>query len=100
MTQPTLFEKPKTLDDKFWDFHKANPKVYEMLEELALNLYAHGKSRVGMKMLFEVIRWKTMLRTVGDDFKLNNSYTSRYARLIVDHNPQLKNFFETRRLHS
>src|SRR5690554_2441073 len=99
-SQPTLFEKPQTLDDKFWEFHKKNPQVYSMLEDMALDLYAHGKSKIGIGMLFEVMRWKTMLQTTDSDYKLNNSYRSRYARLLADNHSQLKNFFEIRKLHS
>ncbi|MCP4448536.1 MAG: hypothetical protein GY811_24845 [Myxococcales bacterium] len=46
-------------------------------------------------MLFEYLRVSS-LRTSGRDFKLNNSYTSRYARLIVDREPDLADLFELR----
>jgi hypothetical protein len=40
------------------------------------------------------------MKTVGDDFKLNNNYHSRYARLIMEREPGLDGFFETRGLRS
>ena len=52
-------------------------------------------------MLFEVLRWEWIIRGLPDtaeEFKLNNNYTSRYARLIMESEPGLEGVFETRRL--
>jgi hypothetical protein len=49
-------------------------------------------------MLFEVLRWRRMLRTAGDEFQLNNNYRSYYARLIMLQESDLEDVFETRRL--
>jgi len=35
-----------------------------------------------------------------DGWKLNNNYTSRYARLVMDECPDLDGFFNTRELQS
>ena len=73
--------------------------MYEGLVRLARELTAQGRARVGIKMLFEVLRWQHALRTTGDEFKLNNNYHSHYARLIMSQEPDLDGVFETRRLH-
>lgn len=89
--------KPKRLIDlQFEKFHKENPKVYQELVALTQQAYDRGRKRVGMRMLFEVIRWNRYITTTDPEFKMNNSYTSRYARLIMAENPHFRGIFETR----
>lgn len=88
------------LEQGFRDFHGANPHVYVRLVELARQLRERGHRRVGMKMLFEVLRWEHALRTTGDDFRLNNNYTAYYARLVMEREPDLDGIFETRELRT
>lgn len=58
---------------------------------------------MGIAMLWERMRWELTVETdsvdLGDDFKLNNNYRSRYARLIMNNEPDLAGFFDIRRLH-
>lgn len=51
-----------------------------------------------MKGVFEVLRWEWSISMTDPDFKLNNIYTSRYARLLMQKHPELEDFFETRRI--
>lgn len=93
--------KPKeTIGDRFTRFHADNPKVYEALVRLARIAKSKGHKTVGMKMLFEVVRWEVYLETTDPNFKLNNVFTSRYARLIMKQEKDLADFFETRELKS
>lgn len=92
--------EPSELDKKFWAFHKENPQVFEKLEELALQAYTHGRKKIGIGMIFEVLRWNSNMSTSGDNYKLNNSYRSRYVRILIDKHPEYKNLFETRRIKS
>lgn len=89
-----------SIEHSFAEFHRANPWVCEALTKLALDLHARGRKRIGMKMLFEVLRWQHALATIDEHsvFVLNNSLTSRYARLIMEQNPELAGIFETRKL--
>lgn len=98
--QSSLFEK--TLDQRFAEFHQANPHVYARLVEMARALKNRGHRRVGIKMLFEVIRWEELIVTddPSSEFNLNNSYSSRYARLVMAENPDLAGLFETRAIRS
>jgi hypothetical protein len=86
-----------TTDLDFEAFHLLNPHVYERLTELAQQLHRQGITRYGIAGLFEVLRYEHALTTAGDEFKLNNNYRAYYARLIMDRNPNLNSFFETRR---
>ncbi len=100
MTQIDIFAPPSTIDAAFWDFHRKNPQVYRKLIEMTQQAKAAGRKRVGMKMLFEVIRWEHLVHTRSDDFALNNSFTSRYTRILQERHPELADMFEVRRLSS
>ena len=85
------------IDRAFNAFRRANPHVEVELVRLTRELQGKGVERVGMKMLFEVLRWSA-LRTTGDDFRLNNNYTARFARRIMARYPDLAGVYETREL--
>lgn len=85
------------LERQFREFHQANPHVFDRLRQMAHAARRRGHRRIGMKMLFEVIRWEHMLKTEDPHgFKLNNNYTAFYARLLMQRDPTLDGMFETR----
>lgn len=101
MTQSSLFDLNETTAEKKWrEFHEANPHVYKKIVQMTRDLKAQGHKKIGMQMIFEVLRWRTMMRTTDNDYKLNNNYCSRYARLIMAQEPDLENIYETRGLKS
>lgn len=85
----------------FEEFHAANPEVHRRLVELVTTwVHRRGMHRLGMKMLFEVLRWEVgtgQLHTVGDDFHLNNNHTAFYVRLVERDHPEWIGLFEKRR---
>jgi hypothetical protein len=97
--EASSLRKP-TLDERFAQYHAANPHVYAELVRLAREAKAAGRQRVGAKELFEVCRWHLRLKARGDEYGLNNSMTSNYARLIQEQEPDLRGMFETRRRRS
>tara|TARA_A100001015_G_scaffold313061_1_gene419453 strand:+ start:267 stop:581 length:315 start_codon:yes stop_codon:yes gene_type:complete len=93
--------RPKTIRQRFYVFHTENPHVYRALVRLARELAGQGHRRLGMKMLFEVLRWQSMITTVNTDgsgFKLSNDYTAYYSRLIMSQEPDLQGIFKTKEL--
>lgn len=100
MRQLNIFADPSTIDAAFWKFHEANPGVMEQLIRMTEQLMAAGQDKTSMKMLFEVIRWKRLVRTQHSDFLLNNNFTSRYTRILQEKRPDLAHMFDTRRIHS
>ena len=71
------------------------------LVRLANRAKAAGRERIGIGMLYEVLRWETMVGDLsGTTYKLNNNHRSRYARMIADREPGLADIFETRELKS
>ena len=89
-----------SISERFDAFHNENPHVYEQLRVLALGLVRRGRTRIGIGMLFEVLRWQRMIATTGEPYKLNNDYRSRYARMLAAAEPELADAFETRELKS
>lgn len=90
------YEENLSEADRFLRFHNANPWVYEKLVALAERLVVAGQKRVGIAMLFEVIRydWSVNTRDVNSDgFKLSNNYKTPYARLIAHQEPMLADLF-------
>jgi len=85
-------------DEKFQKFHEENPQIY--LELLALTQQAvdHGRNKIGIQMLAEVIRWNRWIKSNDPDFKINNNYNARYARLIMAEHPEFGPIFNLREL--
>lgn len=98
--QYDLFTAETDADRRFNEFDSRNPQVYKELVRLARQLHAAGHNKIGIQMLIEVIRWQSMLRTTGDDFKINNNFGSRYARKIMAENSDLDGIFDTRGMRS
>ncbi len=93
----------KPLAERFEDFHREHPEVYVALIDLTRQAYDAGANRIGIAMLFEVLRWEWILSRLPADneaWKLNNDYKSRYSRLIMQNEPWATGMFETRRLHT
>lgn len=90
-----------SIDRRFAEFHKRNPRVYELLVKLARDAKQAGRIRIGIKMLWEVVRWNLSRDLPYDeDFKLPNDFHSRYARLIMAQEADLVGIFETRELRA
>jgi hypothetical protein len=88
-----------TIQERFERFHAENPHVYEMFVRFARQLRAR-RARGSAAMIFERMRWETAITTSDPHFKLNDQYTSRYARLAMAQEPDLAGFFEVRELRS
>jgi len=95
-----LYDDP--IDSAFNLFHINNPHVYVILCQEARLLRKRGWKRAGMKFLYERARWILTMKLaqpgMPEPYKLNNNFTSRYARLIMKQEHDLKDFFETRKL--
>jgi len=76
----------------FQQYHEDNPQIYEAFKKYAFQLINRGYKRIGAKQICEIIRWHSM---VGGDgiFKVNNNYTSGYARLFMEDFPKYDGIF-------
>lgn len=91
-----------TIDEAFDEFDRNNPHIYRNLRFLARQALHAGRKRIGMKFLFERLRWEYCVRTnhKESEFALNNNFTSRFARLLMREEPELAGIFEVRGLRS
>lgn len=97
MVEEQRFNFDAATDARFAEYHAANPAIYEALRRFALEAKRSGRMRLGMKALFERVRWFTEIEAKGDTFKVNNNWTASYARLLMEQEPELRGFFETRK---
>lgn len=80
---------PAAGDDRLWDsfhqFHLAHPEVMGHLEQLVDEWLVRGQEKLGIEMLWNVLRWQTRLGAMPgeDDYQLNNNHKAFYARLLV-----------------
>lgn len=89
-----------SIQAQFETFHQLNPWVLRALETLTADYLKRGARRVGIGMLFEVLRWRYVAATEGDEFRLNNNYRSRYVRLLIERHPDWAQAFEVRSLRT
>jgi len=91
-----------TVQHKFEQFHSQNPGVYDRLVALARQMQQEGFTRYSIKQLWGVLRWHYDLHPTDEhsSFKLNDLYYSRYARLIMNKEPGMQDFFKTRVLRT
>lgn len=89
-----------TIQERFELYHAANGWVFDALVRLADDWKRQGQTRVGIKLLIEVVRWHYLRSTTATDFKVNNDFSSRYARLICERRPDLADLFELRALRA
>jgi hypothetical protein len=95
----TLWGKPDEMTRRFNEFHRNNPAVLTDMVGLSMALRARGHKRYSIAGIFEVIRFRQAMAskiTTNEPFKLNNNFKPHYARLIMEVEPKLRGFFETR----
>lgn len=84
--------------EQFEKFHADNPIVYNTLHRLARGWVAdHGRTKLGIRMLWEVARWEIIRSTRDTEYKMNNNYTGYYARLLQMQDSILDGLFDIRR---
>lgn len=87
-----------SIDARFEAFIRENPRIVDLFERFALEVIRSGRQRYSADAICHRIRWHVAVETRGDDFKLNDHFPSRLARLFMQKHPQHAGFFETREL--
>jgi hypothetical protein len=93
----------RSIDSRFEEFHLRNPQVLKWLVQQSFTLKRKGHNKFALRTLWEVLRWDRAVNvsTRSDDaFTLNDNFISRYARKIMEKEPRLRGFFDTRVLRS
>lgn len=99
-TQRTFDRDEQSIDARFREYDRAHPEVFRKFRELADGLRAAGWSRYSADALMHRIRWHYHVERQDREWKINNDFSSRYARLLMDVDPSFVGFFETRVLKS
>ena len=100
MEQGSLFDwRGDDAESRFRSFHEKHPEVYAHLVDLCRRWRRNGRDRWSINGCFEVLRWERRIAGLPDpdeEWKLNNNYRSRYARLLMEQEPELEGIFELR----
>lgn len=81
----------------FWEFHRANPRVWKLLVKFAFEAYDAGMRRIGIAFLIERIRWEEEVVRRTDGYKINNNHKPFYSRRLMRKHPELNGLFVTRK---
>lgn len=87
---------------KFLDFHKENPVVWEYFKKFAFELINHGYQHYSARGIWHRIRWQTAIAASLDGsgnferIKLSDHHTPFYARIFMQKYPQHDGFFRTK----
>lgn len=84
---------PLTLQ-KFREYHLANRWIYQAFKEAAFEMKSTGRKRYSAKAIMEFVRWNYDIENPGKEFKISNSYTAYYARLLAHKHPEFEDFFQ------
>lgn len=80
----------------FIDRHKRDKYIWKLFEQYALKA-AQKDKKIGAKAIMERVRWECEIEDSGE-FKINNDYTSYYARVFAIAHPEYADFFEFRQV--
>ena len=87
-----------SLLNRFHEFHKDNPEVYELFKKFTFQAIGKGHQRLSAWMIANRIRWETQIETVNDDYKISNDYIALYSRKFMKDHPQYDGFFQTKEM--
>lgn len=98
---PEEERRERSIQAAFERFDRENPAVFEEFRKLAEALLL-TRPHYGAKSIFEVIRYHRALKVEDHEeaFRLNNNYSSRYSRKLMEMDARFVGFFETRELKS
>lgn len=102
MTQLGLFDEDDDGISPYWqaraaEFHQRQPRIYLLLVFYAREARRAGKTRIGIELLWNRMRWDWSIQTGEPDFKVNQNYKAWYARRIMRREADLADLFEIRR---
>ena len=88
-----------TLTDKFNQYHRDNPQVYELFKRFTFMAIRRGHNRLSAWMIANRIRRETSIETFSvDEYKISNDYIALYARMFMRDHPEYDGFFKTKEM--
>lgn len=91
----------RSIQARFEEFHEAHPEVYWLFRHFAQEVRLAGHRRYSADAILHRIRWEYDVNRHRDGgFKINDHFSSRYARLLMADDPSFEGFFATRELRN
>lgn len=88
-----------TLTNKFNQYHRDNPQVYELFKRFTFMAIKRGHNRLSAWMIANRIRWETSIETFSvDEYKISNDYIALYARMFMRDHPEYDGFFKIKEM--
>jgi hypothetical protein len=85
------------LHEKFCEYDRENPLVWEKFVEATKILIDRGHKKISAELVVNQIRWFYALQRGKDGFKINNNYKAFYARKWAKAYPEFSNIFAYRK---
>ena len=89
-----------SIDERFREFDREHPEVFRLFREYAEQIRWRGFERYSADAILHRIRWWHHVDRCNREFKINDHFSSRYARLLMMVDGSFAGFFETRELRS
>ena len=89
------------IQQRFEVFHAHNPRVYELFRRFAREAKGAGRARFSADAILHRVRWEVTFNPddrLGEAFKINDHFSSRYARLLIAEDPAFEGFFQLREI--
>jgi len=87
--------------DRFVEYHRQHPEVYEYFRGFAHQIWDRGFRRYSADAIVHQIRWTASIERGPDEqFKIPNAYVTWYARMLVHNESQFEGFFAFQKLRA
>lgn len=88
-----------TLTERFNQYHRDNPQVYELFKKFTFMAIRRGHKRLSAWMIANRIRWETSIETYSvEEYKISNDYIALYARKFMQDYPSYDGFFKIKQM--
>ena len=88
-----------TVQQRFEIFDEQHPEVWVLFVQFSQQVRAAGRDKYSARAIIHRIRWHYAVNPERDEgFKINDVFSSRYARKLLEDDPTFVGFFELREL--
>lgn len=84
--------------DAFREYHAKRPEIYKLFLQYSTQMMSTGRKRYSAKCIMERIRWEEDFKRPGSQFKISNSFTSIYVRMLIYNHPEFADFFKLKKV--
>jgi len=82
----------------FKDYHRAHPEIYKGFVRYATSMRSTGRKKYSAKCIMERIRWDHDIQYTDKEFKISNSMTSFYVRMLIWNHESFFGFFQLKKV--